>query len=228
MRFTASIAALAALGSLAAAQDFTKGLAVDESQANANFAQAMSSGVKFAYVKATGGMSPKSPSFSMQYNNAAKAGLLRGAYHTAVPIQSPGPVQANYFVDNGGRWIPDGMTLPGALYLNHNPSGPSCYGLNPSDMVAWIHGFSETYRMRTNRYPVIRTTAKWWTECTGNNASFGTRNPLWVVIDTPTPGPSPAGWRAPTFMQIVNHNTNPDEVSFRGVSNDLKTFARGN
>lgn len=57
----------------------------------------------------------KSPSFSSQYTGATKAGLLRGSYHFALPDQSSGAAQANYFASNGGGWSDDGITLPGAL-----------------------------------------------------------------------------------------------------------------
>lgn len=59
----------------------------------------------------------KSPHFSPQYTGATKAGLIRGSYHFALPDQSTGATQANYFASNGGGWSGDGVTLPGALDL---------------------------------------------------------------------------------------------------------------
>ena len=55
------------------------------------------------------------PYFEQQYDGAYNAGLIRGAYHFAVPSGPSGGDQANYFVSNGGGWSGDGQTLPGAL-----------------------------------------------------------------------------------------------------------------
>ena len=57
----------------------------------------------------------KNTCFSSQYTGAAKAGLIRGAYHFARPDSSSGAAQAKYFASNGGGWTSDGITLPGAL-----------------------------------------------------------------------------------------------------------------
>ena len=73
----------------------------------------------------------KSPEFNSQYTGAAKAGIIRGAYHFARPDVSSGAEQAKYFLANGGwyrlcgpfifnsilsgGWSGDGITLPGAL-----------------------------------------------------------------------------------------------------------------
>jgi hypothetical protein len=46
---------------------------------------------------------------------SANVGMIRGAYHFALPNSSSGATQANYFAGNGGGWSWDGKTLPGAL-----------------------------------------------------------------------------------------------------------------
>lgn len=57
----------------------------------------------------------ENPDFSSHFNNAAAVGLIRGAYHIAIFSESSGADQATYFVSNGGNWINDGKTLPGAI-----------------------------------------------------------------------------------------------------------------
>ena len=73
-----------------------------------------------------------------QYDGTYQAGLIRGAYHFALPNDSSGAAQASYFVANGGGWIADGRTLPGASDIEYNPYGAECYGLSQGAMVSWI------------------------------------------------------------------------------------------
>jgi len=59
----------------------------------------------------------------------------------AIPDNSTGAAQADYFVANGGGWTGDGRTLPGMLDIEYNPYGAECYGLTQSQMVSWISSF---------------------------------------------------------------------------------------
>ena len=43
--------------------------------------------------------------------------IIRGTYHVARPGESPGAVQAIFFLENYGGWYNDGKTLPGAIDL---------------------------------------------------------------------------------------------------------------
>ncbi|KAG8988959.1 hypothetical protein FRB94_014794 [Tulasnella sp. JGI-2019a] len=164
--------------------------------ANPNWA-----GLNFAYIKATEGTTYLNPYFASQYNGAYNAGLIRGAYHFAHPDSSSGATQATYFVNHGGGWSGDGKTLPGALDIEYNPSGATCYGLSAASMVAWIHDFANTYHSLTGRYPVIYTTTDWWTTCTGNNSGFGATSPLWIARYASSAGTLPAGWSVYSFWQ---------------------------
>lgn len=138
--------------------------------------------IAFVYVKATEGTGYKNEFFDQQYTGSYEAGLIRGAYHFALPDASSGEEQANYFLANGGGWSADGQTLPGALDIEYNPyDGDTCFGLNHATMVAWIQSFSDTYQAKTKRYPVIYTTLDWWTQCTGNSDAFADNNPLWIA-----------------------------------------------
>jgi len=169
-------------------------LDVSAHQTSINWVKVHSSGAQFAYVKATEGISITNARFASEYNGSYRAGLIRGAYHFAHPNTSSGAAQARYFVAHGGGWSADGRTLPGALDVESNPHGPTCYGLSRSAMVTWIAGFAATYHALTSRWPVIYTSRTWWTECTGGYAGFATRDPLWVARYAASPGALPAGW----------------------------------
>ncbi|PSR70738.1 hypothetical protein PHLCEN_2v13358 [Hermanssonia centrifuga] len=115
--------------------------------------------------------------------------------HTQIPPLVPlKPTISSLTEVNLRGWSGDGITLPGALDIEYNPSGAECYGLSASSMVSWIKDFSTTYHSTTGVYPVIYTTTDWWTTCTGNSASFASTNPLWVARYASAVGTLPAGW----------------------------------
>ncbi|MFC0623545.1 lysozyme [Kribbella deserti] len=201
------------------------GIDVASHQGNVNWSYWWGQGKRFAYVKATEGNYYRNPYFAQQYNGSYNVGMIRGAYHFATPNDSSGANQANYFVDRGGAWSRDGRTLPGALDIEYNPYGATCYGLSQSAMVSWIRDFVNTYRSRTGRYPVIYTNLDWWSRCTGNSTAFNQTNPLWVARYASAPGTLPGGWGFHTFWQ---YSDNPiDQNSFNGSQDRLVALANG-
>ena len=178
----------------------------------------------FAYVKATEGTSYKNPYFKSQYGGAAKAGMIRGAYHFASPNGKAGYKQARYFVKNGGGWSADGKTLPGVLDIEYNPYGSTCYGVSKKKMVKWVSSFTREYKKLTGADAVIYTTTDWWTRCTGSSGAFAKTNPLWVArYGTKKPGTLPEGWTKATFWQYTSDPL--DQDVFPGKMKRLKALA---
>ena len=201
------------------------GMDVSGHQGAVDWAKAWADGARFSYVKATEGTGFISDSFSQQYDGAASVGMDRGAYHFALPDRASGAAQANYFIDHGGGWLPDGRTLPGALDIEDNPYGEICYGMAPQQMSDWIAVFSNTYKLRTGRYPAIYTTTRWWDRCTGANPDFSANNPLWLARFAPEMGPLPAGWDFQAIWQFANSGIFPgDQNSFNGDAAQLERF----
>ncbi|HEV7628894.1 MAG TPA: lysozyme [Streptomyces sp.] len=186
------------------------------------------SGVRFAYVKATEGTSYTNPKFAQQYNGSYKSGMIRGSYHFAVPSNSSGAAQANYFASHGGGWSRDGKTLPGALDVEYNPYGSACYGKSTSAMVNWIADFTKTYRARTGRDAVIYTSTTWWKKCTGNSTKFNKTNPLWVPSWSSSVGTLPGSWPFHTIWQYTSTGkTVGDHNRFNGSYSRLQALADG-
>lgn len=201
------------------------GMDVSGHQGVVDWRAAWDAGARFAYVKASEGVGFRNKHFPQQYDGSRGVGMVRGAYHFALPDRSSGAEQAHFFVDNGGGWVPDGHTLPGALDVEHNPYGGACYGLPPEGMSRWIAEFSDTYRARTGRFPAIYTTTRWWQQCTGGNPSFGANNPLWLARYAPEPGALPAGWRFHTIWQFADRGVFPgDQNTFNGGPEQLARF----
>ncbi|MEU5595266.1 lysozyme [Streptomyces sp. NPDC020298] len=206
----------------------TEGVDVASYQGDVAWATLWNSGVRWAYTKATEGTYYTNPYFSGQYTGAAGAGLIRGGYHFATPDTTGGATQADYFVDHGGGWSGDGITLPGVLDIEWNPYGDACYGKTPSAMVTWIRDFLNRYKSRTGRAAVIYTATSWWNTCTGNYAGFAAANPLWIARYASTVGDLPPGWSSYTMWQYTSTGaTVGDHDRFNGSVDQLRGFAKG-
>jgi GH25 family lysozyme M1 (1,4-beta-N-acetylmuramidase) len=177
-----------------------------------------SPGVRFAITKATESDYYESVTFVDQYEGAYEAGLIRGAYHFAVPDDSDGATQARWFVENGGDWVADGWTLPGVLDIEYNPYGDDdCYDFSKAEMIAWIEDFRDTYTALTGRPPMVYTNQDWWNRCVGTSSLPDTL-PLWVAYwGSSSEPPLPSGWDDYTFWQYTA------EGSVDGVSGDVDT-----
>ncbi|WP_052865169.1 lysozyme [Streptomyces niger] len=205
-----------------------EGVDVSGHQGNVAWSTLWNSGVKFAYVKATESTSYINPYFAQQYNGSYNVGMIRGAYHFATPNTSSGAAQANYFVDHGGGWSRDGKTLPGALDMEYNPYGATCYGMSATALVNWMKDWFATYKARTGRDAVIYTSTSWWKQCTGNYAGFGNTNPLWIPRYGSSVGELPAGWGFHTIWQYTSTGpTVGDHNSFNGAYDRLQALANG-
>ncbi|MDX6355901.1 MAG: hypothetical protein QOF98_2804 [Streptomyces sp.] len=206
----------------------TPGMDVSGYQGNVDWTTAWNNGAKFVYIKATEGTSYTNPYFAQQYNGSYNVGMIRGAYHFGLPDVSSGATQADYFVAHGGGWSGDGKTLPGALDIEYNPYGATCYGLSTSSMVSWISSFSNEYHAKTGRYPTIYSSTSWWTTCTGNSSAFGTNNALWVARYNTTVGTLPAGWGFHTIWQYADSGVFPgDQDYFNGALDRVQAYAAG-
>ena len=202
------------------------GMDVSRWQGNVDWRTAYGRGARFAYVKATESTTYTNPYFAQQYNGSAGVGMVRGAYHFALPNSSSGAAQATYFVNHGGGWSADGRTLPPMLDIEYNPYGSNiCYGLSPSAMSSWIADFSNTVHARTGRFPTIYSTTNWWNTCTGSNSRFGA-NPLFIARYASTVGTLPPSWSNYTLWQYSDSGAFPgDQDVFRGDAAALKAFA---
>ncbi|OQE34697.1 hypothetical protein PENCOP_c016G05927 [Penicillium coprophilum] len=209
-----------------AASATVQGFDISSYQPSVDFAGAYAAGARFVMIKATEGTSYISAAFSSQYTGATNAGLIRGGYHFAQPASSSGASQAKYFISHGGGWSNDGLTLPGMLDIEYNPSGASCYGLSASAMVAWIKDFGETYKSAAGRYPMIYTTTDWWNTCTGGSTAFGDY-PLAIARYSSSVGAIPAGWEFQSFWQNSDaYSFGGDSEIWNGSLDALKKFAK--
>jgi len=196
--------ALAVIPATSAQAATTPGVDVSNYQGTINWTSVRNAGIQFAFIKSTEGTTYRDPRFGANYVGAYNAGVIRGAYHFALPDRSTGAVQANFLASSGGAWSADSRTLPAAIDLEGNPYGAYCYGRTQAAMRTWIADFLNTYRSRTGRYAVIYTTTSWWTSCTGNYSGFWANHPLWLARWASTPGALPAGAPFWSFWQYTS------------------------
>src|SRR5699024_642068 len=128
----------AALGAPAAQAAGLYGQDVSGWQGEVDWAAQAELGSRFAYVKATEGRSYRSPTFNHQFLGAGDAGLARGGYHFARPDSGGPEEQADFFLNNGGGWTDDGITLPGMVDFESYSGLPRDYGLSAQEMREWI------------------------------------------------------------------------------------------
>jgi GH25 family lysozyme M1 (1,4-beta-N-acetylmuramidase) len=205
------------------------GIDVSGYQGDVDWSAAAVAGVQFAYVKATEGTYYfDSTYFPEQYDGSYDAGLVRGAYHFAIPSNSTGAAQADYFVAHGGGWSADGHTLPGMLDLESNPYGAMCYGLSRSQLVGWLASFDGEYQRLTGRMPVLYTNAYWWDTCVGAS-SVADQDPLAIAnYGVSYPSLPSGGWPFYTVWQYTDHNAlGVDGDVFNGSRQQLLTLVIG-
>ncbi|OAL51467.1 putative N,O-diacetyl muramidase, partial [Pyrenochaeta sp. DS3sAY3a] len=205
-----------------------QGFDISHYQSHVDFQSAYNSGSRFVIIKATEGTATKDSKYYDHVTRAANVGFVHGAYHFARPGSSSGSTQATFFLANGGRWTADGMTLPGMLDIENNPSNPQCYGLSQADMVSWITDFVDTYSGTTGRFPMIYTTKNFWTTCTGNYKGFGHYCPLVLAKYATSPGTIPGDWPSYTIWQnSQSYLYGGDSDIFQGDEKALLDLASG-
>ncbi len=213
-----------------------QGMDVSAWQGNVDWKSQWALGARFTYIKATEGTFYKNPEFSPQYSGSSAVGMLRGAYHFALPNLTSGREQANYFLDNGGGWSADGQSLPPLLDIEYNPygadvmpsgRGDTCYGMTPSQLISWVRDFSNTVKARTGRLPMIYTTANWWNYCFASTTAFGDHPLHLAAFNNVGAGALPAGWTRYSVWQYSESGPFAgDSNQWPGSYASLEAFAR--
>lgn len=182
------------------------GLDVSSWQGTVNWSSVKANGARFAYIKATEGTGYRNGEFGPQYSGATNVGLLRGAYHFGRPEVSSGSAQASFFVNNGGGWSADGITMPPVLDIEDNPYAGlnRCYGKTPGQLAAWVRDFTQTVYRMTNKQAMIYTSYYFWRDCLGNTSEFSQTNPLWLASYYTNSPSVPGGWPTFTVWQYAN------------------------
>jgi len=191
-----------------------------------NWSQVKSSGIQFAYIKATGGTSFVDPQFAYNVQNAEANGIAVGAYHYAQPARPFKPndavQQATFFVNTMKSVMPKYGDIMPVLDLETSNN------LSVSDLVQWTNLFIQTVEQQTGRKVMLYTDEGFiQQENDFNNALSNV--PLWVgwygYLNNNTVPPNIAGWSSWTTWQytdqgVVNGITGNVDLDYGATSLD--------
>ncbi|WP_131787672.1 GH25 family lysozyme [Protofrankia symbiont of Coriaria ruscifolia] len=173
--------------------------------AQIGWAAVRSSGVTFAIVKATEGMTYTNPYFATDRTRAVQAGLVVGAYHYARPVLpiATATEQADRFLTVTGLTRSNGHIAP---ILDLEAHG----GLSADQLTTWTRAFMEEIETKTGRTPILYTYRSFWSDTMKNTTSFS-RYPLWFAIYNggSSPGPLPGGWQKWAMWQFTSSGSLP-------------------
>lgn len=200
----------------------TLGVDVSTYQGTLDWNTAAAFDVEFAFIKATEGVSITDSQFSANWENAAKAGVLRSAYHYYTHDVDP-VAQADHFLDVVGT----GFDLPLALDLEEGKGVPP-----PNQLAANVKAFLDRVEEKSGRRPIIYTMASFWMTYMPA-VSWATDYDLWVAnwnVSTPLLPPPWTTWK---FWQFKANEPVPGKTKrvdlnwFAGSSADLRAYAGG-
>ncbi len=182
------------------------------------------SGLKWAYAKATEGVTYTDPQFANNWPGMKGAGLARGAYHFFRP-KDDGKAQADAYLAAVGQM--------GAGDLPPMLDWEVTDGVSAATASARAQAFIDEIHAQTGRATVIYTSPGTWGS--KSSTSFGA-DPLWVAdwLYDPTSCPVlPSGWSDWMFWQYSNKGAisgisgNVDLDVFNGDASALATASGG-
>jgi GH25 family lysozyme M1 (1,4-beta-N-acetylmuramidase) len=192
-----------------------QGLDVSHHQGDINWTKVYAAGYRFAFIKATGGMSFTDPNFIANMEQASQAGLLVGAYHFAYPEYNDAVSEAQHFLSVAGNYMKTGYLRP-VLDLEDDPKQDSYpYRMGKDNLSKWIHTWMNTVKNETGIEPIIYTG---WYARVGNYLDDSiAQYSLWIADWTYDPAISPDTgiWDNWDFWQYSNKGSIP------GITGDV-------
>jgi len=192
-----------------------QGLDVSHYQGDINWTKVYGAGYRFAFVKATGGVSFRDPNFTANMEQASEAGLIVGAYYFAYPEYNDAVSEAQHFLSVAGDYMKIGYLRP-VLDLEDDPKEDSYpYRMGKDNLSNWIHTWMNTVKNETGIEPIIYTG---WYARVGDylNDSIAEYD-LWIADWTYDPAISPDTgiWESWDFWQYSNKGAIP------GIAGDV-------
>lgn len=196
------------------------GIDVSYYQESIAWSRVRRAGIRFAFIRASDGLTITDTRFAKNWQGAKRAGLLRGAYQYFRPEQSA-VEQADLLIAAIDR---DRGELPPVIDVE------STGGKSATELATSIRAWVDRVRIRLGVEPIVYTGPDFWRTRVGG-ADF-TRQPLWLAHYTPTCPTVPAPWQRWTFWQHADTGRVPgiagpvDLNVFAGSFGELQDFAR--
>ena len=150
------------------------GTDVSKYQGSVDWHKARSSGVSFAFIKATEGGDRVDDLFAEHWRKAKAAGVPRAAYHFYYFCR-PAAEQARWFIDNVPK---EKGALPPVLDMEWNPQSPSCkLRPDPATVRSEMRTFLQIVEKHYGKKPIIYTSVDFFDD----NGLSGFRGyPYWL------------------------------------------------
>jgi lysozyme len=199
------------------------GIDVSHYQPAIDWATVVRAGFQYCFIKATEGSASVDRSFARHWEDARKAGLIRGAYHffrPAVPVAA----QASLFLRTVKLLQPG--DLPPVLDLEVPQEWT---GILPRERTALAVGWLEAVEHQLGATPIVYLSPSFASCILGNTTELA-RYPVWLAHYTMAETPLvPKPWSSWTFWQHSNGRTPGVSVPvdlnrFNGSRNDLKAL----
>jgi lysozyme len=173
---------------------FLPGIDVSHHQQAVDWPVIAASGIHFCFIKATEGASFVDPRFASNWQAAAQAGIVRGAYHFFHPGDSV-TAQADLFLKTVRLEPGD---LPPVLDLE----APQEWITVPAaDRAALALTWLDTVEKAMQARPIVYLSAAFATNVLQNPVALA-QYPLWLALYTNQPSPIvPKPWSKWTFWQ---------------------------
>lgn len=199
-----------------------RGIDVSKYQGDIDWNAVASSGIAFAFMKATEGLTFIDASFRSNWAGAAAARVLRGAYHFFRPARDA-VQQADNFIQTVGM-LGQG-DLPPVLDIE------VADGMGAAAILDAAGVWLSRVEQRLGRKPIIYTYPDFWRSQLGNSSRFASY-PLWIAHYTSAAAPTiPGGWTTWTLWQRTDKGHadgitgNVDLDVFNGSIADLDALA---
>ena len=149
------------------------GIDVSKWQGTIDWARVRAAGKRFAFGKATEGVSVVDSTYARNKSGAMANGIAFGAYHFAQPANDP-TREADWFVNNAG--YKHGMLVP---VLDLERTG----GRSTAGLQSWVKTFLARVKYRLGVKPMIYTSPGFWRSYMGDTRWFADNgySMLWVA-----------------------------------------------
>ena len=204
------------------------GIDVSHHQGDVTWHSVASSGVEFAFAKATENSAFVDPKFSANWTGIQAAGLFRGAYHFGRPGGDPETQAAHFASVVGDLSFRD---LPPALDLEVSD------GHDAAHVLEWARAFVNKAESLFGRQLIIYTGSFWRGPMGDPNDPFFRDRALWLAAYVAQPT-IPASWNKWLFWQYTEGKHNgPESIAgvppcdqnwFEGAEADLTALCQGN
>lgn len=196
------------------------GIDVSHHQGQIDWRKVHQSGIKFAFIKTTEGLTLKDSMFHTNWSGARAQKLLCGAYHFFRPQFDP-ESQAQHFLDVLDF---DHGELPPTLDVEVNAE------VSPDDLIARAQRWLEVVETELGCQAILYTGSSFW-RTTLKNSNVFAEHPLWIAHYTSAPNPIvPSAWPRWTFWQYSQTGKvegiagNVDLNKFNGTMAELEAL----